>query len=108
MRNFIIDRILIYFWFSVGLSFLFGCENKNIIDEEKFVQIYAEWLTSSEADSSSSVSNLKLNKILEKYQVDFKEYQTTIEYYNQDSQRWERFFTKTLTYLENQKKAASK
>lgn len=97
-------RLLIPFFLFVCL-FLFACQEK-VIDEDRFVKLYSDLILSNETISGSSLSpDTVLQRTLTKYSVSLDEYKQTLEYYNEDSERWEKFFTKAVTYLEEKKKS---
>lgn len=49
-----------------------------------------------------SIDNVK-KEVFQKYNTSDKEYQNTLNYYNEDPEKWEAFFDKAIAYLENQK-----
>lgn len=100
-----------FIFFSVlilTLALIAGCNQDRIIDEEKFIVIYSDFIiakdtTSSQAQSTDAI----LKKILAKNKIELTDYKATIQYYNQDSQRWESFFSKTIAYLEKKRKSSA-
>jgi hypothetical protein len=87
----------------------FGCNQNKIIEEEKFIKIYTDIIIAN--DTTSGISQLKdavIKKVLSKYSVSLDDYKATIQYYNQDSERWEKFFAKALANLEEKRKVSVK
>jgi len=86
-----------------------GCNQSKIIEEEKFIEVYTDMIIAS--DTTSEAINPKdeiLKKILRKHNITFDDYKEAIQYYNQESQRWEKFFTKAIAYLEQKRKDSTK
>lgn len=84
--------------FSSGLQ---SCKKSSVIDEKKFVKIYAEMIFMQDT-SSLTQSEIK-NSILKKYNVKKFEYDQTIKFYNDDPERWQKFFDSTIVYIEKLK-----
>ncbi|NWF89247.1 MAG: DUF4296 domain-containing protein [Ignavibacteriaceae bacterium] len=104
MFRIIRNRLIRSLFFAVVILFLTGCDQK--IDEEKFVAVYSDLLIAKDTISYSGYSEDDLLKqILKKHDVKFAEYEATISYYNEDSERWEGFFDKAAAYLEEQRKS---
>lgn len=85
--------------------FFFACQEK-VIDEDRFVKIYCDLVLANETISGSALPpDTVLQRTLSKYAASLEEYKQTLEYYNEDSERWEKFFAKAVTYLEEKKKS---
>ncbi|MHB1686038.1 MAG: DUF4296 domain-containing protein [Ignavibacteriaceae bacterium] len=84
--------------------FLVSCSNKKIIPQDKFVNVYAELIFAQ--DTASTPASKKDFKpiILSRYGVTAEQYQTTVDYYNQDPKRWTGFFDKVTKYVESLQK----
>jgi hypothetical protein len=94
---------------SFLLFLLSGCDTNKIIEEEKFIEIYTDIIIAKDTVSETTMSkNALIKSILVKYNVTFDEYKTTVEYYNEDSERWEKFFAQAITYLEKKRKDSAK
>ena len=99
--------IISFFVFILFLSF--GCNQNKIIEEEKFIKIYTDLII--EKDTTSETSQLKdtvIKKVLSKHNVSLDDYKATVQYYNQDSERWEKFFAKAIANLEERRKVSAK
>lgn len=88
--------ILLFFSFLI----LTGCKTKRI-DEDKFIKIYTDIIIMKDT-TGISIDNVK-KEVFQKYNTSDKEYQNTLNYYNEDPEKWEAFFDKAIAYLENQK-----
>jgi adenylate kinase family enzyme len=100
--------ILIYFSLSI-LLLIPGCSKKNVIDEDKFVKIYADLVIQQDTLKNLSVKNDSLKQIVfKRYNVSEKEYKKTIDYYNNDPRKWEKFFKRVKGYLEKLNKKNAK
>jgi len=78
-----------------------GCSDDRIIGEDKLVIIYTDLLIAQDTLSLSGadLDSLRLS-VLQKHNVDEKDYNATIKYYNEDLKRWEGFFDKVTKHLE--------
>ena len=99
------------FFISVGI-FLSSCQNQNRIDEDKFVKIYTDMVITQdsivdkkEADSSKAINSKTAarDSVLKKHNVTLAQYQATVDYYNQDPERWQTFFEKVLAEVDSMK-----
>jgi hypothetical protein len=94
------------------VGFFYSCTDKEPLEQEKMIRIYAELLLAQ--DSSLSALNFKPGKaaiqdsvkraIFRKYNVSPKSYEETIQYYNENQERWVDFFRNTIVYLDSLKK----
>jgi len=86
-----------------------GCERNKIIEEEKFVKIYTDIIIANDTISNTSqLEDAVIKSVLSKHNVTLDDYKSTIQYYNQDSERWEKFFAKAVSNLEKKKKGSAK
>lgn len=86
------------------IPFQQGCSNKNILDEDKFIKVYSDLIIAE--DTTSSLRNIDSVKafVFKRNGITEKDYKSTIQYYNEDPQRWQKFFTKAIAYVESLKK----
>jgi Domain of unknown function (DUF4296) len=104
----------------VGLCFLIlsqvfillsfsGCSKNRIINEDKFVKLYADLVIQQDTLNTLNykTDSLKI-AVFKRYDVNEEDYKNTIKYYNQDPSRWEKFFNKVTAYLEGLKKKNAK
>jgi hypothetical protein len=80
-----------------------SCKKSPVIDENKFIKIYAEMIFMQDT-SSLTQSEIK-DSVLKKYKVKKNEYDQTIKFYNDDPERWQKFFDSTIVYIEKLKPA---
>lgn len=92
--------ITIIFYLSSSLLFISCSDDKTIKDEEKFAKVYIDLLISEEQNRSDSLKiKSGQENIFKKYGVSQKQYEATINYYNQNPERWREFFTKVDDYF---------
>lgn len=78
-------------FFIIVAIFLSGCNQK--IPEEKFADIYIDLLKKQAVlGNERKMTDSLLADIFKKYNVDKIQYTKTLEYYNEDAERWEAFF----------------
>ncbi|MBA4250443.1 MAG: hypothetical protein C0425_02735 [Chlorobiaceae bacterium] len=71
------------------------------MSEEKFILFYTDLIIAQDSLGNDLQSNEAIRKSLfEKYDVSESEYQNTLDYFNQKSERWESFFGKVIEHLE--------
>jgi len=79
---------------------LYSCFDEKIIEQDKLVLIYTDLLIAQDTVTldDRGVDSLK-QSVFKKYNVTEKEYENTIEYYNDDLKRWEEFFDKVTAHI---------
>ena len=80
------------------LSFA-GCSNK--INEDKFILVYSDLVMAQDTLKGNFKQSEIKNLVFKKYNVSEKEYNETLNYYNSDPRKWEAFFNKTISHLED-------
>ncbi|MEO8398210.1 MAG: DUF4296 domain-containing protein [Ignavibacteriaceae bacterium] len=89
---------------STFIFIFVSCSKQKIIPENIFVKIYTDLVVAQDTALVDSVSSKNLReKILKKYNVKLEDYQQTINYYNEDPERWQVFFDKVMAYVETLK-----
>jgi hypothetical protein len=81
---------------------IIGCSNGRI-KEDKFVLVYTDLVIAQDTLGNRFLLYGLKGKVFKRYDVSEKEYNATLDYYNQDPKRWELFFTKAAAHLENLK-----
>lgn len=82
-----------------------GCSSKKIIDQDKFVKIYADLIIAQDTTNAAVKNNNTLKEeILKRYNVTDSEYKETVSYYNQNPKEWQTFFNKVIEYIGKLKK----
>lgn len=80
-----------------------NCNSNYRIEEEKFVNIYADLLILKEMYRHDDSSYFKARDSLYKsYEVDQFKIDQTLEYYSTDTQKWTEFYRKVIKRLEQQ------
>ncbi len=96
--------LIIYFSFPI-LIILSGCSKKNILSENKFVKVYADIIIAQDTTGLKNASIDSLKEIVfKKHNITAKEYEATIDFYNQDPEKWQNFFNKAVAYVKELKK----
>jgi hypothetical protein len=85
----------------VLFSGLQSCKKSSVIDEKKFIKIYADMIFMQ--DTSSLSQSIIKDKVLQRYNVKEIQYDETIKFYNDDPERWQKFFDSTVVYIEGLK-----
>jgi hypothetical protein len=78
-----------------------SCENSPVIEEKKLVKIYAEMIFMQ--DTSSLSQSAIREKVLKKFKVDENDYSKSINYYNNNPEKWPKFFDEVTAYIEKLK-----
>lgn len=87
--------------FGVIVLLFFSCSEKEILSEEKFIEIYVDILVAQDTLSEESVNMDSLNTIiLNRHKTSDLVYRNTVNYYNESAERWEQFFDKVVVYVE--------
>ena len=67
------------------------------LSEEVFMSYYIELTIAQDSLGSDSVTTKKiLTSLNSKYKTSEAQYKSTIAYYNESSERWDKFFTKVV------------
>ena len=90
----------VFFILIISIGFQ-SCKKSSAIDEKKFIKIYADMIFMQDT-SFLSQSEIK-QKVLKKFSVKETAYDATIEYYNSDPEKWQKFFDSTIVYVEKLK-----
>jgi hypothetical protein len=95
---------LIFIHTIIVSAFIFsGCSKT--VDEDKFAKIYAEMIIAQDT-ATFAPNNFKpvQDTIFKRYGVTRSEYTATVDSYNKDPEKWEKFFDKAIAYVEALKK----
>ena len=83
---------------------IFSCSKDDILPEDKFIKIYIDILVAQDTLTDNSISNDSLKTlILQKYNVSDSVFTKTIEYYNYNPDKWEKFFNEAIKQVEELK-----
>ncbi len=84
--------------------FIFSCSKDDIIPEDKFIKIYIDILIAQDTLTDNSISNDSLKTlVLQKHNVTDSLFTKTIEYYNYNPDKWEKFFEDAIKQVEELK-----
>lgn len=85
------------------LSILFFvCKSTNRIEEDEFVKIYSNLLVIKEIYRGDNKSYINARDSLYKaFKVNQIQIDNTLEYYNNDPERWKKFYSKVIEHLES-------
>jgi hypothetical protein len=91
-------------WLYVLLPFIFilsSCKDKSRIEDNTMVKIYTDLLVAQDTTffTPAGLDSL-LDAVFKKYNVDAERYEATLDYYNEDSKRWEQFFDRVIAYID--------
>lgn len=103
MRYYSISLVLFLLIISISLQ---SCKKSPVIDEDKFVKIYAEMIFMQDTSSLSQPA-IKVS-VLKNFSVKEIDYANTVKFYNDDPERWQKFFDSTLAYIERLKPKPNK
>jgi hypothetical protein len=94
-------NITIIFLLTVSI---FSCSKDDILPEDKFANIYIDILVAKDTltDNSLSTDSLK-TLVLQKYNVTDSIYTKTLEYYNNNPDKWEIFFEDAIKQVQELK-----
>jgi hypothetical protein len=83
---------------------IFSCSKDDILPEDKFIKIYIDILVAQDTLADNSISNDSLKTlILQKHNVTDSLFTKTIEYYNYNPDKWEKFFEDAIKQVEELK-----
>ncbi len=84
--------------------FIFSCSKDDILPEDKFIKIYIDILVAQDTLADNSISNDSLKTlVLQKHNVTDSLFTKTIEYYNYNPDKWEKFFEDAIRQVEELK-----
>ena len=108
-----VNKSLSFSLFPISIAIIFllssGCDQNKVIEEGKFIEIYTDIIIAKDTTSGKSqTKDAVIKGVLAGHNVTFDDYKSTVQYYNQDSERWEKFFSKATSYLEAKRKNSAR
>ncbi|QQS37584.1 MAG: DUF4296 domain-containing protein [Ignavibacteriales bacterium] len=97
-------------FFLIIISTLIGCDKKQPIPEEKFLEVYSD-LTIAQDTSATKNKHQRdsvQQMVFSRYNITVDDYEKTTEYYSANPEKWETFFNRVIDSLEARKKRAAK
>jgi len=95
----------IFFLIMVSVFFI-GCRNDDIVeDENKFAAVYVDLVIVNEKyQGDTLLINSKSDSVYKAHGITGDQYKSTIDYYQENPERWKQFFDKAESYLREKKK----
>lgn len=83
------------------LLLISSCSNERILDEHKFVKVYTDLVIAHDTipESTANFDSVK-QAIFKKYEITSGQYDSTVNYYNKDKERWQSFFNTATAYID--------
>ena len=107
--NFLKISIAVFPFVLAAVFFISGCKSDEIIDEEKFIMLYTDLVIAQDTSNADYNMMIKIrSQVLDRYKVTDEQYKFTIDYYNENPDRWQVFFEKVTAYVDNLKLEAAK
>jgi len=107
--NFLKISIAVFPFVLAAVFFISGCKSDKIIDEEKFIMLYTDLVIAQDTSNADYNMMIKIrSQVLDRYKVTDEQYKFTIDYYNENPDRWQVFFEKVTAYVDNLKLEAAK
>jgi hypothetical protein len=99
---------IIFFLFIFALLFI-GCDNKPPISENKFIQVYVDLLILKDTTNTTiySFDSLKI-KLFEKHDISSQQYNSTLDFYKSNPEKWQGIFEKAISYAEEMRDSSAK
>ena len=85
-----------------------SCEDNPPIPEQKFMKVYVNLLISQDTTTTLYNSDSLKSAILANHNISEKEYDSMIDYYNQQPEKWTAFFDSATAYVEHLKHESEK
>ncbi|MFZ0455447.1 MAG: DUF4296 domain-containing protein [Ignavibacteriaceae bacterium] len=81
--------------------FIISCSKNKILDEDKFVKVYTDLVIAHDTipGKTASFDSVKY-AVFNKYGISAGQYDTTVDYYNKDVERWQSFFKTATAYID--------
>ena len=88
----------------ISTVFIFSCSEEDILPDDKFRNIYIDILVAQDTLTDPLISADSLKTLtLKKYNVTDSIYSKTIDYYNNNPDKWEIFFEDAIKQVEKLK-----
>ena len=81
-------KLQIFSFFILFMLLACSTEEKEIINEHKFIEVYARLMIINEADINKKDHPRLVEELLRKYQVESEQIRNTLEYYNNNPDKW--------------------
>ncbi|MEJ2615524.1 MAG: DUF4296 domain-containing protein [Ignavibacteriaceae bacterium] len=85
--------------------FISNCTNGRILDEDKFVKVYTDLVIAHDTIPEKTVSFDSVKQaVFNRYGITEGQYDSTVNYYNKNVERWQSFFKTATAYIDTLKK----
>lgn len=79
-----------------------GCAKTKVLEEGKFMKVYVDLVVAQDTSNTPIAKFDSVRAVVFKRDgISSEEYDATISYYNNDPQKWQKFFLKTTEYVDN-------
>ena len=96
--------ILIIPVFLIGIILFSGCEEDPPVNEDKFAKVYTDIVIAQDTIEADIINLDSLKRVVfKRYDLNQDDYKNMINYLNKDEKRWQEFFEKVISYVEEQK-----
>jgi len=96
-------KFLLSFIVLSSILFFNGCGKEKVIEEDKFVVIYADLLIAGDTTSVDKAREI----VFDRHKINKTQYEETVKYYNDNPTEWDGFFNKVITHIESERKKLS-
>lgn len=100
-----IFRFFSVIFFLIVVLFLIGCDKKQPIPEEKFLEVYSDLVIAQDTSTTQNKEERDSiqQMVFSRYNVSLDEYEKTTEFYSSNPAKWETFFNRVIDSLEARK-----
>ena len=78
-----------------------GCSKTKILNEDKFMKVYVDLVIAQDTINVPAAKFDSVKTVVFKLNgITGEDYNATINYYNKDPQKWQKFFIKTTDYVD--------
>ena len=95
-------KINFYILSFIFLSlFIASCSKDRILDEDKFVKVYTDLVIANDTipEKTANFDSVK-QAVFNKYGITAGQYDSTVNYYNKNVERWQNFFKAATAYID--------
>lgn len=107
-----------FFLFNLVLTagiFFYTCSGKKPVSQEKMIRIYTDMILAQDSlnikastPGRDALPDSAKQQIFSRHNVSSADYEKTINYYNENPEYWESFFTRTTIHLDSLKRASAR
>ena len=94
------NQFIFIFMFTIFIASS-SCDQAPPISDKKFIKVYSEMVLMQDTSSLSQI--LIKDTVLNKFKISKNDYDRTIEFYNNNPEKWQTFFDSVIVYMEKVK-----